>query len=205
MICYNIIVKLIIRQASLKIKGLVFYMKASNILPAEFHSFYKPYMDKLGDMVLIEGLKTNLKESLEFFDKIPVEKHGYCYQEDKWTIKDVIQHMIDVERVFAYRALRFSRGDQTNLPGFDENDYAKTAEAINRSWESLISEFEMVRKSNILLFESFSDEKLTLAGTANNGIMTVRALGFVIIGHCQHHLRVLEERYLQDYSSSSSL
>ena len=162
-------------------------------------------MDKLGDMVLIGGLNTNLKESLEFFNKIPIEKHDYRYLDGKWTIKDVIQHMIDAERIFAYRALRFSRGDQTNLPGFEENTYAKTANATNRNWESLISEFEMVRKSTILLFESFNEEMLTLAGTANNGIMTVRALGFVIIGHCQHHLQVLEERYLEDYSSSSSL
>lgn len=181
-------------------------MKASNILPSEYHSFYKPYFDQLGDLVLLSGLESNLEDSLDFFSRIPENKYDYRYLQDKWTIKDIIQHLIDAERVFAYRALRFSRQDQTNLPGFDENGYAKTAQASNKEWKDLVEEFIWVRKSTISLFKGFDSKVLALTGNANGAEMSVRALGFVIIGHTKHHLSIISERYLNDhYSSSSSL
>jgi hypothetical protein len=125
-----------------------------------------------------------------------MDKFDYRYAEGKWTIKEIIQHIIDTERIFAYRALRISRNDQTPLPGFDENDFANNTAAQTRGLQDLLTEFSAVRHSNLLLFKSFSDEQLLQVGIASEHSISVRAIGFILIGHQKYHQKVFEERYL---------
>ena len=125
-----------------------------------------------------------------------MDKFDYRYADGKWTIKDIIQHIIDAERIFAYRALRFARSDTTALPSFDENTYVEEAQANKRSIQDLLTELLIVRQATLALFKTFSEEQLLKKGTASNNPMSVRALGFVIIGHQNHHQRVFLERYL---------
>ena len=131
-----------------------------------------------------------------FVSNIPNKKLEYRYAIGKWTIKDIILHLIDAERIFAYRALRIGRGDMKLLAGFEENDYVTNANANGRSLESLIEDFQLVRKSTLLLFENFSDKQLMYLGTSSDNIISVRAIGFLISGHQNHHLKIVQERYL---------
>lgn len=131
-----------------------------------------------------------------FFARIPEAKRNYRYARGKWTIKEMLQHMIDTERVFAYRALCFARQDKTSFPSFDENSYAEHAGAGRRDWNDLIEEFKAVRRSTEILFRSFSKKQLDTVGIANQHAVSVLAMGFVMAGHVNHHLRILKERYL---------
>lgn len=171
-------------------------MKPSDLLNNEFSSFYATYISALNDVDLIEGLENGLHQAVSFFNNIPPEKLEYRYAANKWTIKDILLHLIDAERIFAYRALRIGRGDQTALPGFEENDYVANAGANSRSLESLLNEFSVVRNSSLILFKSFNEEQLLNIGTASDNSISVRAIGFIIAGHQIHHLKVIEERYL---------
>ena len=116
--------------------------------------------------------------------------------EGKWTIKDILLHLIVAERIFAYRALRIGRGDTTPLASFEENDYVPNANANLQSLENLLEEFQLVRKSTLLLFKKFSEEQLTYLGTSSDHSISVRAIGFLISGHQNHHLKIIQERYL---------
>jgi uncharacterized damage-inducible protein DinB len=133
---------------------------------------------------------------VSFISNIPIEKLEYRYAEGKWTIKDLLLHLIDAERIFAYRALRIGRGDKTPLAGFEENGYVINANANSRSEESLLKEFELVRKSTLELFKNFTDEQLAYLGTSSDSIISVRAIGFIISGHQNHHIKIIQERYL---------
>ena len=133
---------------------------------------------------------------IRFLETIPPEKHHYRYAEGKWSIKEVLQHIIDAERIFAYRALRFTRKDTTPLPGFDENSFAATSKADARSWDKLLEELNVVRRSSELLFNSFDAEQLQANGISSNSPNYVLAVGFIIIGHAMHHQKILKERYL---------
>src|SRR5690606_3947557 len=124
------------------------------------------------------------------------EKYDFKYSPGKWTIREVVQHMIDAERIYSYRALCFARNDSTPLPGFDENEYVNNSMATTRNWEDLRLEFLSVRKSSELLFKSFNEEQLMSNGIANNSSIIVLGIGFVIVGHVAHHIRILKERYL---------
>jgi uncharacterized damage-inducible protein DinB len=137
-------------------------------------------------------------EGIAFLQNIPEEKWNYRYGADKWTIKGVVQHMIDGERIFCNRALVISRKDKaTPLPSFDQDEYAASANADKRTKEELISELQAVQQSSKMLFESFSEEQLNLKGTVNDYTIEVNTLGFVIVGHTLHHIRLLQERYLK--------
>lgn len=169
----------------------------SNLLPEnEYAAFYSPYIKALKDVELLEELEISLHDFIKFVQNIPMDKFDYRYAEGKWTIKEIIQHIIDTERIFAYRALRISRNDQTPLPGFEENDYVNNTSGNSRSIQELLTEFSAVRHSNLLLFKSFSSSQLTRMGIASNQPVSVGALGFLIIGHQKHHQRVFHERYL---------
>lgn len=169
----------------------------SNQLPVnEYSQFNATYIKAIENVELIEELEISLHDFIKFVQNIPLDKFDYRYAEGKWTIKDIIQHIIDTERIFAYRALRISRNDKTPLPGFEENEYVENTIANGRSIQELLTEFSAVRHSNLLLFKSFSDEQLTRMGTASNHPISVRAIGFLMIGHQKHHQRVFQERYL---------
>ena len=172
-------------------------MKPNQLQPNEYAPFYANYISHVSDeYTLQEELEISLHRFIKFVQDIPMDKFDYRYAEGKWTIKDIILHLIDAERIFAYRALRFARNDKTDLPGFEENDYVDEANANSRSIMDLLTELSAVRHATLLLFKSFNDYKLLRIGTANNNQMSVRALGFVIIGHQNHHQRIFEERYL---------
>jgi uncharacterized damage-inducible protein DinB len=162
----------------------------------EYSGPFANYIQEAGEINLIEELEISLHDFIKFVQNIPLDKFDYRYAEGKWTIKDIIQHLIDSERVFAYRALRFSRNDKTPLPGFEENDYVDNTDANGRSIQELLTELSAVRHSTLLFYKSLSEEQLKRIGTASTHQLSARALGYVIIGHQKHHQKVFEERYL---------
>lgn len=162
---------------------------------SEIPPFYQGYVEKVQYDDLIPALINSGNETIDFLKSIPEASGDYRYADDKWSIRQVIAHMIDAERVFAYRALRFSRNDQTKLPGFEENDWATNANAENRKLYKLIEEFNNVRASTVDLFASFNQEMLARKGSANKVEMSVNAIGFVIVGHETHHRKILNDRY----------
>src|SRR6476661_2878556 len=133
---------------------------------------YPPYFSKYINLVHTENVEEAIKkysdEILAFFQRIPVEKADYRYAEGKWSLKEMLQHIVDAERIFAYRALSIARLDKTPLPGFDENNYALASDADQRSWESLLQEFVAVRKSTDLLLQNFTPDQLQHSGVTNN-------------------------------------
>jgi uncharacterized damage-inducible protein DinB len=169
----------------------------SNQLPVnEYADFYSTYIKAAENVTLIEELEISVHDFIRFVQNIPMDKFDYRYAEGKWTIKDIIQHLIDAERIFSYRALRISRNDKTPLPGFEENDYINNTDANARSIQDLLSEMAVVRQSTLSLFKSLSPEQLERVGIASNNPISVRAIGFIIIGHQKHHQKVFQERYL---------
>ncbi len=173
-------------------------MTSNQLNPTEYAEFYAPYVQTLDDVNLIEELEISVHRLIKFVQNIPMDKFDYRYEPGKWTIKDILQHLIDTERVFAYRALRFARNDQSELPGFDENLYADEAAGYLRSIQQLLTELAVVRQSTLYLFKTFNEKELMKCGTASGRSMSVRALGFIIIGHQNHHERIFEERYLSE-------
>lgn len=161
----------------------------------EFPLFYKGYVDTVGDNVLQE-LENQIEIFSRFLSSISEEKANSAYAEGKWTVKEVLGHILDTERIMAYRALRFARQDTTALPGFDENDYVKNAHFADRSLESLVEEFIVLRKSTLFLIKSFNEDELNRSGISNEKPISVRALIYIIAGHVNHHHRILKERYL---------
>lgn len=172
-------------------------MKITDIQTSEYAPYQEAYIKLVSDeWSLTEEMEVSLHNFIHFVREIPMDKYEYRYAEGKWTIKDIIQHLIDCERIFAYRALRIGRGDTTPLPGFEENDYALSAQADRRSLQDLLNEFSMVRHANILMFKSFTKDDLMCMGSASGYTISVRAFGFLIIGHQLHHINVFKERYL---------
>jgi len=154
------------------------------------------YIGRAADKNVVKSIKENTKAFKQLLEEIPSKKRNYAYSEGKWTIKELLQHIIDAERVFAYRALRMARLDATPLPGFDENAWAVSANKIHRKWDDLVKEFKTVRASTEALFESLGEAELLFAGTASNLPINALALGYVIAGHVQHHIDIINERYL---------
>lgn len=157
---------------------------------------YKRYVSLVEEEKLSKALKKNNKSLLKLLKDIPKDKENYAYAQGKWTIKEVLQHIIDAERVFTYRALWFARKDAQPLPGFDENAWAVHANVSGRDWDDMIDEFKSLRKATELLFASLSEEDLNATGTSNNNLISVATLGYVCAGHAAHHINVIKERYL---------
>ncbi|HWB24781.1 MAG TPA: DinB family protein [Chitinophagaceae bacterium] len=143
-----------------------------------------------------DAVNNHAAEILAFYTSLPAEKKDFAYGEDKWTIIELLQHVIDAERVFTYRALRFARKDITPLPGFDENDYAANSMAAGRDFDELKEEFTALRRATDIFVSSLSEEQLQQGGTSNNKYITVNALAFIIYGHLLHHINIIKERYL---------
>lgn len=171
-------------------------MKTSQLHENEYSVFNATYIKAAGEVNLLEELEISLHDFIRFVQNLPMDKFDYRYAEGKWTIKEIIQHIIDTERIFAYRALRISRNDNTPLAGFDENSYASNTAANTRGLQDLLTELSAVRHSNLLLFKSFSDEQLLRVGIASDHPISVRAIGFMLIGHQKQHQKVFGERYL---------
>lgn len=171
-------------------------MSAIKLNSNEYVPYQKMYIDLVDDKPLNDLLITSLNEFVSFLGEIPSGKFNYAYEVGKWTINEVLLHMIDTERIFQYRALRFSREDKTDLPGFSENDFVPYSNANSRTLESLLVEYNAVRMSTIALYQTFSDAALQIVGNASGSTMSVRALGYLVVGHQQHHVNVIKERYL---------
>lgn len=160
-----------------------------------FPGYFQRYIDQVPEEELSAAFANQLPEIRKFLSSITEEKSNYSYAPGKWTLKEVLQHMIDTERIFAFRALCFARQDKTSLPGFDENEYAAHSTANNRSWADLSAEFLAVRQTTEMLFNSFSADALQQEGRANNNPASVGSMGFTTLGHFNHHKKVVEERY----------
>lgn len=160
--------------------------------------YFAGYVNLANGNGLLKSLEEVCEEALKVFHGISEERADYFYAEGKWSIKQLVQHLIDTERVFCYRALSFARGDRQNLPGFEEDDFAANDFSQDRLWESVVQEYSLVREATIALFASFAEEVLDNNGKANSVNFTPRILGWVLVGHDMHHLNVLKERYLND-------
>lgn len=157
--------------------------------------YLKQYVDLVPQDDLIEGLHKTHTASQKILNAVSEERGNFRYAEGKWSVKEIISHLIDTERIFCYRALSIARGEQINLPGYDHNAYTANSLADNRTMKDLIAEFASLRLSTIQLFMSFSDEVLARTGTTNNYEVDVNTLGFMIAGHEIHHIKVLMEKY----------
>lgn len=164
----------------------------------EYHPYYKSYIHDLASSgkSITEVLSENQHTVNQVLENLPEEKHMYRYAEGKWTIKELLQHCIDTERIFNYRALRFARNDKLALQGFEQDDYNDEAYANDRDFEDVLSEFNAVRLSTIAMYQSLNDQALKRVGTASGNPMSVRALGYLTAGHIAHHIKVFQERYL---------
>lgn len=158
--------------------------------------YYRRYAEQVMNLEIEEALHQSLHDMLKTIESIPEEKGTYRYGLGKWSIKELLCHVIDAERIFAYRALRFARNDKTPLHGFEENDYAPEANAEARTLDQIKREIKNLRYSTVDLFNSFTPEMLNRKGSANNVEVSVKNLGYIIPGHMLHHRQVLMERYL---------
>jgi uncharacterized damage-inducible protein DinB len=165
-------------------------------LENEYASFYKNYIALATGNNINDVIVNHNRTISKFYSNLPEEKADYAYAEGKWTIKDLLQHLIDAERIFVYRATRFARKDNQSLLGFEENEYAKNANAASRTLQSLKAELSALRESTNFFLESLNNEQLAQIGTANNNLITVNAIAFIIFGHLLHHKNIIEERYL---------
>ena len=169
-------------------------------MPKPSTTTYPEYFQKYIDQVKEDDLKIAFKNQLPpveaFLQTISEELSMRRYAEGKWSIKEVLQHIIDAERVFNYRAMCFARKEQQVLPSFDENNYALNSHANERTWQDLVAEFAAIRNATEYLYSGFSDEVLNASGKASNYTISVSALGFVTIGHVNHHLKIIQERYI---------
>jgi len=165
--------------------------------PGEYASFFGGYIAKAQDFAdPVKKLDEQMSEFLDLLEELDEQKQLHRYAPGKWSVKDVVGHLIDAERIFAYRALRIARGDQTPLSGFDENAYVRAAEADRFDWQTLLEEFIIVRRTSILMLQRMPDEAWMRRGTASDAAISVRALAYIMIGHVAHHLEILRERYL---------
>jgi len=148
------------------------------------------------DGLVLKHLKENYKKVNQFILSLHPDKLTYRYAENKWTIKEILVHIMDDERIYAYRALRIARNDKTPLPGFEQEDYIPFTRANQRSLASIFREYKTVRNATLSLFSSLSNEDLLRVGTANDHPVSARALAYHIAGHELHHLNIIAERYL---------
>ena len=165
--------------------------------PGEYDPYAIMYIRLLpDDGLIIKHLDEQRAATVRFFQSIPPQKLTYRYAPGKWTVKEILLHIIDDERIYAYRALRFARGDSTPLPGFDQDPYALSSQANDRSIETLLDEYQAVRRSTLSLFSNFPEESFTRGGTANGHYVSVRALLYHLAGHELHHINIIKEKYL---------
>ena len=163
---------------------------------SEYPAYSEGYISRVPSGDIVGILSQQLEDTLALIKSIPDARHDWRYAEGKWSVKELIGHVIDCERIFAYRALRFARGDSTPLSGFEQDDYVRGAEFGKRTLSDLAEEYGHVRRSTISLLGNLDDEAWTRRGSANESEVTVLALAFIIAGHERHHVEILRTRYL---------
>jgi hypothetical protein len=162
--------------------------------PTEYAGFFQAYVDLVPETDVVPAMSAQLDEMLAFLRGVPESSAGVCHPPYTWTLKEVVGHLADGERVFGYRALRFGRGDTTPLASFDENAFARAAESNRLSFQSVVSDFEAARRSNLWMLRNLPEEAWTRVGEANNNRVSVRALAYIIVGHARHHTAILRKR-----------
>lgn len=164
---------------------------------SDYDTFFSRYIDQVKEDDLRTAFATQLPSIMEVLASINEQQSLYTYAAGKWTMREMLQHIIDAERIFAYRALCIARKEKSGLPAFDENEYAANSNSNQRHWKSLCNEFMNTRLSSQDMFASFTEEMLNTQGIANNRSITVLSLGYIIVGHVYHHISVLKEKYLK--------
>jgi uncharacterized damage-inducible protein DinB len=163
----------------------------------EYAPYYEKYVSLVGEGHIVETLERQSADTLALLRSVPEDRAGTSYEPGKWSVKEVVGHVIDTERVFSHRALRFARGDQTPLPGYEQDDYVRAANFDARTLSSIAEEFERVRAATVALLRSFDREAWSRRGKANDNEVSVRALAHILAGHELHHINILRERYLR--------
>tara|TARA_R110002051_G_scaffold130577_2_gene204405 strand:+ start:14144 stop:14659 length:516 start_codon:yes stop_codon:yes gene_type:complete len=171
-------------------------MKISDLKKEDYNPYYATYIAYLKEEDLKKALKDDLVFFRNFMGNMEADKLSYAYEKGKWSVAEVLLHIIDTERIFQYRALCIARNDKTSFPGFDQDEYVVNANANTRNIADLLDEFNAVRNASITLFDSFNEEVLLKRGEASNSPLSVAAAGFIMTGHLRHHLRILKERYM---------
>ncbi len=164
--------------------------------PSTYGEYFQRYTKLVADAPLQEVLSQETEDSLAFWEAIAPSDTEQAYAPGKWSLKEMVQHVIDTECIFQYRALCFARQESKSLPGFDHTRYAEASGAQKRNWRDLLEEWRLVRKSTRMLFGSFSEQQLAQGGEANNMKFSVLALGYIVCGHEKHHRQVAQEKYL---------
>ncbi|WP_035336428.1 DinB family protein [Dokdonia sp. PRO95] len=169
----------------------------SELKAGEYNEYYKQYIDQVpGSLGIAQALETGMEDTRDFFTSLSEDELLLRYEEGKWTPKEVLLHLIDTERIFSYRALRFSRMDSTPLQGFEQDDFVLSSDANSRTIDSLIAEYVAVRQCSLLLYASMTAQTIANIGTASGSPMSPRAAAFITAGHERHHIRIIKERYL---------
>lgn len=162
----------------------------------EYNPYFEPYVQQYKGQDILAALAKGAEEVTELVASLTEEQLKSAYAEGKWTIKEVLQHIMDTERIFCNRALRFARNDKTNLPGFEQDEYVPYSGANDRNSMEMLREYNAIRQATITLFKSFTDDMLARVGVASGNEMTVRALAYIAAGHEKHHVNVINERYI---------
>ncbi len=163
---------------------------------AVYKNYFERYTSLVPEREILSALAGQHKIMNDFFHAVTEEKSQYAYAEGKWTLREMLQHMIDTERIFSYRALAIARKEAQTLPGYDENVYAANSDANCRTWANLVEEMKIVRESTLLLFTSFSLDMLNTTGNFSTAAATVNTLGNILVGHFYHHINIANEKYL---------
>jgi hypothetical protein len=163
---------------------------------SDYAPVFHRYISLVEESTIQEALERQYQPALNLLQCITEQKSTFAYAPGKWTIKQMMQHIIDAERIFSYRALCIARGEKQNMPGFDENEYADHSNADVRKWNDLLDEFVSVRASTKILYHSFTEKMLSSKGLSNGNNIKVNSFGFITVGHVKHHLNILQERYL---------
>jgi hypothetical protein len=169
-------------------------------MPTEYAPYYEGYVNQVSESDIMPVLRTQMDELDVLLEHVAPPQETYRYAEGKWSIREIVGHLIDGERVFGYRLFCIARGEQQNLPGFDQNDYMMTAPYDRIDLEDLLSELRLIRLGNIAMLRTLNEEAWSRVGNANSNQVTVRALAFIMAGHVRHHMNVLRERYLSSAS-----
>jgi hypothetical protein len=170
----------------------------------EYALDYQGYIDQISETEILQVLRSQMDDLDVLMDRVAPENETYRYAPDKWSIREMVGHLIDGERVFGFRAFCIARGEQQNLPGFDQDEYLATAPYNNIELEDLLSELRLIRLGNIAMFRTLDEQSWDRTGTANANQISVRAIAFIMAGHVRHHMKVLRERYLVNTSSQEA-
>jgi uncharacterized damage-inducible protein DinB len=162
----------------------------------EYAPYYDKYVSLVPDGEVVETLERQIEDTLALLRGVGEERAAHRYEEDKWSIKQVVGHLVDTERIFAYRALAIARGEQQSLPGMDQNEYMAGANFDARTLADLLDEFSHLRRSNVLMLRGLSEDAWSRRGVASDNEVTVRAVAYIIAGHEAHHVQILRKRYL---------